>query len=122
MSLFLSFGLISLALTCSVAAAVVLFGRLGALLGTVYFLLGVLVSGSSILPEFLPTWARIFGQSLPPGAGATLIRDRLYFAEASTAGPVGLLGAYAAVGLLVVLVSNAVPSGQHRAGPTDDRN
>ncbi|GAC1497402.1 MAG: DUF3533 domain-containing protein [Pseudarthrobacter sp.] len=110
--LFISFGLLSLALSCSVAAAVALFGPGGAVLGTLYFLLGIIVSGASILPEFLPSWARILGQALPPGAGATLIRERLYFPDASITGPVSVLGAYAVVGLLIVLVTNALPTGK----------
>lgn len=108
--LFVSFALLSLALSCSVAAAVAILGPGGAMLGTLYFLLGLIVSGASILPEFLPSWARILGQALPPGAGATLIRERLYFPDASIQGPVSVLGAYALIGLLIVLVTNARPT------------
>ena len=110
LSLFVSFSLLSLALSCSVAAAVALFGPGGAMLGTLYFLLGLVISGASIIPEFLPTWARVFGQALPPGAGATLIRERLYFPGASVAWPVGVLLAWAVTGLLIVLVTNVLPS------------
>lgn len=111
-ALFGGFALISLAVTASTAAAVALIGPAGSLVGAMYFTLGLIISGSSIAPEMLPTAGRVVGQALPPGAGATLVRDALYFPDASTRGPFLVLIAFAAAGLLVVLVSNA------RANPT----
>ena len=35
------------------------------MLGTLYFLLGLVVSGASIVPEFLLSWARVLSQGLP---------------------------------------------------------
>jgi hypothetical protein len=113
---FASFALLSLALSCSVAAAVALFGTGGAMLGSLYFLLGIVVSGASILPEFLPSWARVLGQALPPGSGATLIRERLYFPEASTTIPSSVLSAYVLVGLAVVLITNTLPTASDSSG------
>ncbi|WP_248580897.1 ABC transporter permease [Nocardioides sp. InS609-2] len=117
LSLFASFALLSLALSCSVAAAVALLGPGGAMLGTLYFLVGIVISGSSVVPEFLPSWARVLGQALPPGSGASLIRERLYFPDASVAGPASVLAGYAVVGLVVVLITNALPSTKVRAAP-----
>jgi len=111
-SLFLSFLLVSLAITGSTAAFVSLIGPPGALVGTLYFALGVIISGSSILPEFLPAAGRAFGQALPTGAGVTAIRDSLYFPDAPVGGALTVLGLYAGIGLLAVLVINTVWSGE----------
>ena len=108
--LYLDFLLLSVAITASTAAAVALVGPAGALLGTLYFTLGVIISGSSILPEFLPTWGRIVGQSLPTGAGVTAIRESLYVPAASRTGPLTVLALYAGIGLVVVLLTNLLPN------------
>ncbi|KAA1419156.1 ABC transporter permease [Nocardioides humilatus] len=109
-SLFWGFAFISLAITASIAAAVTLVGPAGTSLGMLYFTLGIIISGSSIAPEMLPTAGRVIGQLLPPGAGATVVRDSLYFPDASTAGPFIVLGLFSGVGLLVVLLKNAAAS------------
>ena len=106
--LFLDFLLLSVAITASTAGAVALIGPAGALLGTLYFTLGLIISGSSILPEFLPTWGRIVGQSLPTGAGVTAIREGLYVPDASRTGPLTVMSIYAGVGLAIVLVTNLI--------------
>lgn len=115
-TLFLGLALISLAVTASTAAAVALVGPAGSLLGALYFTLGLVISGSSIAPEMLPDVGRRIGQALPPGAGATVVRDALYFPDAATGGPLLVLGAFAAVGLVVVLVTNAMANpSRHRS-------
>ncbi|MGN6722706.1 MAG: ABC transporter permease [Marmoricola sp.] len=106
--LFWGLALVSLAVTASIAAAVVLVGAAGSLLGGIYFTLGLIISGASIAPEMLPQAGNVIGKLLPPGAGATVVRDALYFPGASTAGPFVVLGVYAGVGLLIVLVVNAL--------------
>jgi hypothetical protein len=106
--LFLAFSLISLAITASTAAAVALVGPAGALVGGLYFTLGLIISGSSIAPEMLPGAGRVIGQLLPPGAGATFIRDRLYFPNAPDGGQIAELLVFAGVGLLVILVRNTL--------------
>lgn len=106
--LFWAFSLISLAITASTAAAVVLVGPAGSLVGGIYFTLGLVISGSSIAPEMLPSAGRLIGQLLPPGAGATVVRDRLYFPDAPVGGPLVVLGVFAVVGLLIVVVTNAM--------------
>jgi hypothetical protein len=116
-SLFWGFALISLAITASTAACVALFGPAGALVGGLYFTLGLIISGSSIAPEMLPTAGRVIGQLLPPGAGATVVRDSLYFPDASTAGAFVVLGVFAGVGLLVVLLKNAAGTPPLRHAP-----
>jgi hypothetical protein len=116
-SLFFSFLLVSLAITGSTAGFVSLFGPAGALVGTMYFTLGVIISGSSILPEFLPMAGRIFGQALPTGAGVAAIRDSLYFPDAPIGTPVSVLALYAGIGLSAVLIINTF---HHRRSPTSD--
>lgn len=106
--LFWGFALLSLAVTASTAGAVALVGPAGALLGGLYFTLGLVISGTSIAPEMLPSAGRHVGQLLPPGAGATVVRDALYFPSASTAGPFIVLGVIALAGLAVVLVKNTL--------------
>jgi hypothetical protein len=105
--LFGGLALVSLAVTASIAAAVAVFGTPGSLLGGLYFTLGLIISGSSIAPEMLPHAGDVVGRILPPGAGATVVRDALYFPHASTASAFVVLGLYAGIGLLVVLLTNA---------------
>lgn len=105
--LFLAYGLVSLAITSSTAAAVALVGSPGALVGGLYFTLGLIISGSSIAPEMLPRAGRVVGQLLPPGAGASFVRDRLYFPTASDTTEIIVLSLFAGVGLLIVVICNA---------------
>ena len=104
--LFLAYGLVSLAITASTAAAVALVGSAGALVGALYFTLGLIISGSSIAPEMLPRAGRVVGQLLPPGAGASYVRDRLYFSSASDTTEIIVLSLFAGVGLLIVVICN----------------
>lgn len=106
-TLFWGLAFVSLAVTASTAAAVTAFGPAGSLVGGLYFTLGLIISGSSIAPEMLPALGRHIGQALPPGAGATVMRDALYFPSASTGSAFVVLGLYAGLGLLLVLLINA---------------
>lgn len=107
-SLFGGLALASLAITASVAGLVALVGPAGTLLGGVYFTLGIIISGTTIAPEMLPDGGRLVGQLLPPGAAATVVRDSLYFPDASATGGFVVLGCFAGIGLLVVLLANAL--------------
>jgi hypothetical protein len=104
------FSLISLAITASTAGAVAMFGPAGALLGGMYFTLGTVVSGASILPEFLPSFGRHFGENLPTGAGVQAVRDDLYFPAAPIREHLLVLGLYAGAGAVVVLITNILPN------------
>lgn len=106
LELFGVFALVSLAITASTAGAVALLGPPGALVGALYFTVGTVVSGASILPEFLPAAGRVLGESLPTGAGVQAVRDNLYFPDAPLGHPLTVLGLYAGIGCLVVLVTN----------------
>ena len=108
MRMFWTLTVVALAVTGSVAGLIALIGPAGSFLGTAYFLFGLPVSGATVLPDFLPAAGRIFGQALPTGAGATLVRDSLYFPDASVTTPATVLAVYAGIGILLVLITNAL--------------
>ncbi|WP_041833335.1 hypothetical protein [Actinoplanes sp. N902-109] len=113
------FGLVSLAITGSTAGAVALFGPGGALLGMLYFTVGTVINGASILPEFLPVFGRIVGGNLPTGAGVQAVRDNLYFPDAPIGSHLFVLGLYAGIGCLLVLVTNLLPNRSDRIAELD---
>ena len=113
------FALISLAITASTAGAVALFGPVGALLGAMYFTLGTVISGASILPEFLPAFGRHLGSNLPTGAGVQAVRDNLYFPAAPIEGHLRVLALYAGIGAVIVLVTNMLPNRRNRTSEVE---
>ncbi|WP_305789343.1 ABC transporter permease [Symbioplanes lichenis] len=117
--MFAIFGLVSLAITASTAGAVALLGPGGALVGALYFTVGTVISGASILPEFLPAFGRVLGENLPTGAGVQAVRDNLYFPAAPIGGHLLVLGLYAGVGCLLVLVTNLLPNRSDRVSELD---
>lgn len=113
------FSLISLAITASTAGSVALFGPIGAMLGALYFTLGTVISGASILPEFLPDFGRVVGLHLPTGAGVQAVRDDLYFPDAAIGEHLVVLGLYAGIGVLVVLITNMLPNRRNRTSEVE---
>lgn len=113
------FSLISLAITASTAGVVALLGPAGALVGALYFTLGTVISGASIPPEFLPDFGRIVGMNLPTGAGVQAVRDNLYFPAAPIDDHLLVLGLFAGVGALVVLVTNMLPNRKNTISEVD---
>ncbi|WP_249997667.1 ABC transporter permease [Actinoplanes sp. M2I2] len=113
------FSLISLAITASTAGAVALFGPPGAVIGALYFTLGTVISGASILPEFLPDFGRILGANLPTGAGVQAVRDNLYFPAAEIHHHLIVLALYAGIGAVVVLVTNMLPNRRNRTSEVE---
>ncbi|GIE96719.1 hypothetical protein [Paractinoplanes rishiriensis] len=113
------FSLISLAITASTAGAVALLGPAGALVGVMYFTLGTVISGASILPEFLPALGRIVGEHLPTGAGVQAVRDNLYFPAADINRHLLTLGLYAGIGALIVLITNMLPNRRNSTSEVD---
>jgi hypothetical protein len=108
------FALVSLAITASTAGAVALVGPAGALVGGLYFTVGTVISGASILPEFLPAFGRALGENLPTGAGVQAVRDDLYFPDAPITQHLLVLALYAGIGCLIVLVTNLMPNRRDR--------
>jgi hypothetical protein len=117
--LYLEFFLVSAAITASTAGAVALVGPPGAVIGLLYFSIGVAISGASLPPEFLPSFWHWFGQALPTGAGVSAIRDTLYFPAAPIGGALTVLWLYAAVGTTIVLVTNLLPNLSRRTSQID---
>ncbi|WP_306214603.1 ABC transporter permease [Actinoplanes sp. RD1] len=117
--MFAIFGLVSLAITASTAGAVALLGPGGALVGALYFTVGTVISGASILPEFLPAFGRVLGENLPTGAGVQAVRDNLYFPAAPIGRHLLVLGLYAGIGCLLVLVTNLLPNRSDRVSELD---
>ncbi|MGX6601799.1 hypothetical protein ACWKSP_06635 [Micromonosporaceae bacterium Da 78-11] len=113
------FSLISLAITGSTAGAVALFGPAGALIGALYFTLGTVISGASILPEFLPAFGRHVGENLPTGAGVQAVRDDLYFPDAPIGRHLLVLCLYAGIGCLIVLVTNMLPNRRNQTSEVE---
>jgi hypothetical protein len=64
------------------------------------------ISGATFPQEFYPApWGEI-GQFFPPGAGATLLKDVVYFPDANPAFPILVLSCWAIVGLVLVIVGH----------------
>ena len=102
------FALALLAIGAPIVGLVALAGRAGAAIGPVLFLLiGNPLSSAAAPLEFLPQPWGVVGQWLPPGAGATLLRDVAYFPDAAVAFPVLVLSGWAAVGIVLALVGHA---------------
>ncbi|MFF5174314.1 hypothetical protein ACFY3U_16975 [Micromonospora sp. NPDC000089] len=110
-------GLIALAAAGTVAGLGALLGGPGVGLGAlVVFLVGNPLSGVTSAPELLPQpWGTV-GQFLPAGAGATLLRSAAFFDGAGAGRSLVVLGGYALLGVLLVLVGRFRP-----AGPVPDR-
>ena len=109
-------GLIALAIAATVAGLGAVAGRVagprrttaGLGLGSaIFMMLGNPFSGAASAPEMVPgAWGR-FGQWLPPGAGATLLRSVGYFDGSRSGGSWTVLGTWAGIGLVLVAVSAA---------------
>jgi hypothetical protein len=109
-----SFGLITLAVSASVAGLGTVLGRAGIGLGAmVMVLLGNPFSGVTSAPEMLPEPLGAAGQWLPPGAGGTLLRSVGFFDGRAADPPVLVLTVWAVAGLTLVTVGAL----RKKAGP-----
>jgi hypothetical protein len=106
---------VALAVTAASGALVSLLGVVGAATaGMVFFLVGIPSSGAIDPLPMLPSAWKDFGQALPTGAGATLIRKTLYFHDAVTGGELLVLALYAGLGLLLFAAANAFAGAKRR--------
>ncbi|MFW6091471.1 MAG: hypothetical protein ACODAF_06300 [Actinomycetota bacterium] len=103
-------GVIALAVAAVSVALIGLYaalGRPGIGLGAlVMLLLGNPLSGVPTAPEMLPNGWGAFGQLLPPGASGTLLRSTAFFDGAAAGGPLLVLTAWLAGGLLLAVVGH----------------
>jgi hypothetical protein len=83
-----------------------LFGRVGLGIGVVgVMLLGNPLSGLASAPEMLPSGWGAFGQLLPQGANATLLRSTAYFGGAGATAAVGVLSCWALAGTVMIVIA-----------------
>ena len=80
----------------------------------IVFLIGNPGSGAASAPELLPGFWRAVGPLLPPGAGATALRNVAYFDGAALATPLIVLAAFAALGAVLLLA----PKRRAQTAPT----
>jgi hypothetical protein len=100
-------GVLVLVVLATVAGLTGLLGRVGlGLAAARMVLVGNAWSGVSSAPELLPGWVGTTGQLLLPGAGAGLLRSTAFFDGATPEGPVGVLIAWAALGLPAIAVAH----------------
>lgn len=99
------------AVSLTVMGASALLGRAGQLgVIALFFILGNPLGGVSLPQELYPSGLGQFGQYLPLGAEVNLLRRISYFPEASTVTQWATLGAWLAVGvLLLVLATDRKP-------------
>lgn len=83
-----------------------LFGKAGIAVGAgVAMLLGNPLSALNGAPELLPSGWGAFGQLLPQGANATLLRSTAFFDGAGSTHAVVVLTCWAAAGLVLVVIA-----------------
>ncbi|MCD0485314.1 SNG1 family protein [Streptacidiphilus sp. ASG 303] len=100
--------LVVFAAAASSMALQTLFGTVGIGLAVLLFVvLGNPSAGGPYPSVLLPPFWRVIGPALPPGAGTTAVRNTVYFSGNATTGPLWILGAWAAGGLLVGLLASA---------------
>ncbi|MBL1083481.1 ABC transporter permease [Streptomyces actinomycinicus] len=95
--------LIVFTISITIAGLGTALGHAGLGLGVItVLLLGNPLSGVASAPEMLPQPWGAFGQLLPPGAGASLLRSVTFFDGAASAGPLITLLTWATCGLALL--------------------
>jgi hypothetical protein len=83
-----------------------LFGRVGLIVGSLLaLLLGNPLSGLASAPEMLPSGWGAFGQLLPHGAAATLLRSTAFFSGAGATSAVVVLTCWVGAGAALVVIA-----------------
>lgn len=96
----------TLAVAVFVLGLASLFGRVGLVLGALLaMLLGNPLSGMTSAPEMLPAGWGQFGQFLPQGANATLLRSTAFFDGAGASTAIAVLICWAVVGSLIIVIA-----------------
>ena len=119
-----SIAVVALAITATAAALLGLehvAGLPGMVLGgATVLLLGNPLSGLTGAPELLPAGWGDLGQLLPPGAAGTALRSAAYFDGAGAGGPLLVLAAWLAAGLVLMVLPVRRRSVAPAAGPTPE--
>ncbi|MET8586929.1 ABC transporter permease [Streptomyces collinus] len=112
----LSLDLLSISATAAGVVRLLGPGGLGlSAVGMVF--VGNAFSGATSAPEMLPQGVDHVGQWLPPGAGASLLRDTTYFDGNSGAGHLAVLALWSVCGLTAVLFGHWVTGRTRGAQP-----
>lgn len=91
--------LVLFAVAAPTSALMALRGVAGAGLGFLFFLIiGNIASGAATAPQLLPGFWRVLGEWMPPGAGATAMRNVAYFDGAALLVPLVVLVVWSLVG------------------------
>ena len=102
--------LLSLAVTAITGGLMALLRLPGAgVAALVVVIAGNASSGGASAPELVDGFWRHIGPYLPPGAGATLLRNLVYFNANSTAGPLVILLLYLLAGVALAGLSRHIP-------------
>lgn len=72
------------------------------LVALVFIAIGMPASGGPLGARFIPEWYAAIGQYLPVGAGADLVRNTVFFDGAALGWPIGVIGAWALFGLVLL--------------------
>ncbi len=107
-----------LSVSATAAGVIRLLGPagLGLSAGLMVFV-GNAFSGATSAPEMLPKGVGYIGQWLPPGAGASLLRDTAYFDGNAGAGHLAILALWSVCGLTAVMCGHWV-TGEARGAKT----
>ncbi|MFI0813728.1 ABC transporter permease [Streptomyces echinatus] len=98
-----------LSVSATAAGVIRLLGPAGlGLSAAVMVFVGNAFSGATSAPEMLPKGVDHIGQWLPPGAGASLLRDTTYFDGNSGAGHLAVLALWSVCGLTAVMCGHWV--------------
>ncbi|MEU9410127.1 ABC transporter permease [Streptomyces sp. NPDC048281] len=112
----LSLDLLSVGATA--AGLIRLLGPVGlGLSAALMVFVGNAFSGATSAPEMLPNGVHHLGQWLPPGAGASLLRDTTYFDGSAGAGHLAILVLWSVCGLTAVMFGHWV-TGEARGTKT----
>lgn len=98
-----------LSISATAAGVIRLFGPAGlGLSAALMVFIGNAFSGATSAPEMLPKGVEDIGQWLPPGAGASLLRDTTYFGGNGGGGHLAVLILWSVIGLTAVLFGHWV--------------
>ncbi|MEU6198665.1 ABC transporter permease [Streptomyces sp. NPDC047061] len=96
--------LVLLSISATAAGVIRLLGPTGlGLSAALMVFVGNAFSGATSAPEMLPKGVDHVGQWLPPGAGASLLRDTTYFDGNADAGHLAVLALWSVCGLAAVM-------------------